>query len=72
MDNDLAHILDSIPSTDDWALSAAMVQIAGADYSRLSPEAIDALQTIRSCILAEMGERVARAYVEKHGPLPFN
>ena len=69
MDNDLAHILNSIPSTDDWALSATMVQIAGADYSRLSPEAIDALQTIQSCILAEMGERVARAYIEKHGPL---
>lgn len=69
MHNDFAHILDNISRADDWALSAAMVQIAGADYSRLSPEAIDALQTIRSCILAEMGERVARAYVEKHGPL---
>lgn len=61
---ELAQMLDLIPRCDDWTLTAALVDIRAADMDRLKPEAADALQTLRARIIAEMGERTARAYIE--------
>lgn len=67
--DELARMLDLIPRCDDWALTSALIEIRAADTARLKPEAADALQTLRAHIIAEMGERTARAYVAQHGPL---
>lgn len=69
MTTELDRMLAIIPQCDDWTLTAALVDIRAADLDRLKPEALDALQTLRARIIAEMGERTARAYVEAHGAL---
>lgn len=69
MTPELAKMLELIPRCDDWALTDALVTIRTASFDHLKPEAAEALTTLRAHIIAEMGERVARAYVEAHGAL---
>lgn len=64
---DFNYVLDNIHTVDDWALSLVLITINIAEKSRLPVEDADALLTLRSAILAEMGRRSAEAYIAKYG-----
>jgi hypothetical protein len=64
---DFDFVLDHIHTADDWALSLVLITINTAEKSRLPVEDADALLTLRSAILAEMGRRCAEAYIAEHG-----
>ena len=64
---DFNFVLDNIHTADDWALSLVLITINTAEKSNLPVEDADALLTLRSAILAEMGRRSAEAYIAKYG-----
>lgn len=70
----LNSLINSIPRLDDWALTAALVEISTANFDLLTPRAAHALETLRAHIIAEMGGRTAQAYVEQYGArtLPYH